>query len=58
MNKVAYAVDLAGIFLDFDTLNHGILLSKLKARGITGTARQWITNYFGNRIQFVSRSLY
>ena len=37
----------------FDTLNHEILLSKLKACGITGTAHQWITNYFCNRIQFV-----
>ena len=61
MNKVANAVDcqkyLAGIFLDlskaFDTLNHEILLSKLKACGITGTAHQWITNYFRNRIRFV-----
>ena len=61
MNKVANAVDcqkyLAGIFLDlskaFDTLNHEILLSKLEACGITGSAHQWITNYFCNRIQFV-----
>ena len=61
VNKVANAVDsqkyLAGIFLDmskaFDTLNHEILLSKLEACGITGTAHQWITNYFCNRIQFV-----
>ena len=61
MNKVANAVDcqkyLAGIFLDlskaFDTLNHEILLSKLEACGITGTAHQWISNYFRNRIQFV-----
>ena len=61
MNKVANAVDcqkyLAGIFLDlskaFDTLNHEILLSKLEAYGITGSAHQWITNYFCNGIQFV-----
>ena len=61
VNKVANAVDrqkyLAGIFIDlskaFDTLNHEILLSKLEACGITGTAHQWITNYFRNRMQFV-----
>ena len=61
VNKVANAVDcqkyLAGIFLDlskaFDTLDHAILLSKLEACGITGTAHQWITDYFRNRIQFV-----
>ena len=61
VNIVANAVDchkyLAGIFLDlskaFDTLNHEILLSKLQACGITGTAHQWITTYFRNRIQFV-----
>ena len=61
MNKVANAVDcqkyLAGIFLDlskaFDTLKHEILLSKLEACGITGTAHQWITDYFRNRIQYV-----
>ena len=61
MNKVANAVDcqkyLAGIFLDlskaFDTLDHAILLSKLEACGITGTAHRWITDYFRNRIQYV-----
>ena len=61
MNKVANAVDrqkyLAGIFIDlskaFDTLNHEILLSKLEACGITGTAHQLITNYFRKRMQFV-----
>ena len=61
VNKVANAVDcqkyLAGIFLDlskaFDTLNHEILLSKLEACGITGTAHQWITDYFRNRMQYV-----
>ena len=61
VNKVANAVDcqtyLAGILLDllkaFDTLDHAILLSKLEACGITGTAHQWITDYFRNRIQYV-----
>ena len=61
VNKVANAVDcqkyLAGIFLDiskaFDTLDHAILLSKLEACGITGTAHQWITDYFRNRMQYV-----
>ena len=48
---------LAGIFLDlskaFDTLDHAMLLSKLEACGITGTANQWITDHFRDRIQFV-----
>ena len=30
-----------------------MLLSKLKACGITGTVNQWITDYFRDRIQFV-----
>ena len=61
VNKAANAVDcqeyLAGIFLDltkaFDTLDHAILLSKLEACNITGTAHQWITDYFRNTIQYV-----
>ena len=61
VNKVANAVDcqkyLAGIFLDlskaFHTLDHAILLSKLEACNITGTAHQWITDYFRDRIQYV-----
>ena len=48
---------LAGIFLDlskaFDTLDHAMLVSKLEACGITGTANQWITDHFRDRIQFV-----
>ena len=61
MTKAANTIDchkyLAGIFLDlskaFDTLDHAILSSKLEAYGITGTAHQWITDYFRNRQQFV-----
>ena len=48
---------LAGIFLDlskaFDTLYHAILLSKLEACGIIGTAHPLLTDYFRNRIQYV-----
>ena len=61
VKKVANAFDcqkyFAGIFLDlskaFDTLDHAILLSKLEACNITGTAHQWITDYFRNTIQYV-----
>ena len=50
-------MNLAGIFVDlskaFDTLDHAIPLSQLKATGITGTAHQWIIDYFRNKKQFV-----
>ena len=34
-------------------LDHAIVLSKLEACNITGTAHQWITDYFRNTIQYV-----
>jgi hypothetical protein len=38
----------------FDTLDHGILLTRLQhLAGITGTALKWITSYLSNRKQYV-----
>ena len=46
-----------GIFLDlskaFDTINHKILLSKLKYYGISGVPLQLLDNYLTNRSQYV-----
>ena len=46
-----------GIFLDlskaFDTINHKILLSKLKYYGISGVPLQLLDNYLTNRFQYV-----
>ena len=45
------------IFIDlkkaFDTLDHNILISKLKAHGIVGTPLAWLQNYLTTRGQCV-----
>jgi hypothetical protein len=47
-----------GLFLDlskaFDSLQHDILLNKMKHYGIRGVALDWFNSYISNRIQYVS----
>ena len=47
-----------GIFIDlfktFVTVNHNVLLEKLKAYGIHSKNLKWFRSYFSNRKQFIS----
>lgn len=60
-NKIGKAMDLGKqvdvIYLDFskafDSVDHKLLLNKLKAYGITGKLFSWIENYLTNRQQRV-----
>ena len=60
VDKITAAMDSnsysLGIFVDlskaFDTLNHTILLDKLKHFGIRGIALDWLSSYLTNRCQY------
>ena len=51
-----------GVFLDFskafDTVDHSILIDKLKIYGIIGTNNEWFKNYLSNRKQYVTYNNY
>lgn len=46
-----------GVFIDlkkaFDTIDHTILIRKLKRYVIRGKAHSWLTDYLANRKQYV-----
>ena len=60
--KIREALDnghlACGIFIDlqkaFDTVDHGILLSKLEYYGARGIVKNWFSSYLHNRNQYVT----
>ena len=59
VEQIASAIDgqRAGVFIDlkkaFDTVDHELLVEKLKVYGIRGVANKWLQNYLTNRKQYV-----
>ena len=47
----------AGVFIDlkkaFDTIDHTILIAKLKHYGVRGVTLSWIESYLSNRNQYI-----
>ena len=38
----------------FDTIDHTLLLEKLRHYGVRGVANDWLSSYLENRLQYVS----
>ena len=62
VDKISEAIEkgevVLGVFLDFskafDTVDHKILMEKLKLYGITGVNHDWFSNYLSGRKQYVT----
>lgn len=58
LNKLAERKNVDVVFLDFakafDKVDHGILLHKVKALGITGKIGKWVHAFLTNRLQAVA----
>lgn len=59
--QISTAIDnkefTSGVFIDlpkaFDTIHHGLLMTKLERYGIRGTAHAWLKSYLEDREQYV-----
>ena len=56
--SIDHKTHCAGVFINlkkaFDTVDHNILLNKIKYYGIRGIANEWLGNYLSSRKQYVA----
>jgi retron-type reverse transcriptase len=56
LHKKLHCAMLIDLSKAFDTVDHTVLVQRLKCIGITGHVLQWFVNYMSNRTQFNNKA--